>query len=125
MRVERRPYQFSYADGDQYHFLNQETWDDVVIEHNLITGVDYMKEGDIVDVVSDASSETILYAEMPVKTVLKITYTEPGLKGDTATNATKPATVETGATVRVPLFINEGETIEVDTRDGSYVNRVK
>ena len=108
VRVERRPYQFSYADGDQYHFLNQETWDDVVIEHNLITGVDYMKEGDIVDVVSDASSETILYAEMPVKTVLKITYTEPGLKGDTATNATKPATVETGATVRVPLFINEG-----------------
>ena len=125
VRVERRPYQFSYADGDQYHFLNQETWDDVVIEHNLITGVDYMKEGDIVDVVSDASSETILYAEMPVKTVLKITYTEPGLKGDTATNATKPATVETGATVRVHLFINEGETIEVDTRDGSYVNRVK
>lgn len=125
VRVERRPYQFSYADGDQYHFLNQETWDDVVIEHNLITGVDYMKEGDIVDVVSDASSDTILYAEMPVKTVLKITYTEPGLKGDTATNATKPATVETGATVRVPLFINEGETIEVDTRDGSYVNRVK
>ena len=125
VRVERRPYQFSYADGAQYHFLNQETWDDVVIEHNLITGVDYMKEGNIVDVVSDASSETILYAEMPVKTVLKITYTEPGLKGDTATNATKPATVETGATVRVPLFINEGETIEVDTRDGSYVNRVK
>ena len=125
VRVERRPYQFSYADGDQYHFLNQETWDDVVIEHNLITGVDYMKEGDIVDVVSDASSETILYAEMPVKTVLKITYTEPGLKGATATTATKPATVETGATVRVPLFINEGETIEVDTRDGSYVNRVK
>lgn len=125
VRVERRPYQFSYADGDQYHFLNQETWDDVVIEHNLITGVDYMKEGDIVDVVSDASSDTILYAEMPVKTVLKITYTEPGLKGDTATNATKPATVETGATVHIPLFINEGETIEVDTRDGSYVNRVK
>ena len=125
VRVERRPYQFSYADGDQYHFLNQETWDDVVIEHNLITGVDYMKEGDIVDVVSDASSETILYAEMPVKTVLKITYTEPSLKGDTDTHATKPPTVETGATVRVPLFINEGETIEVDTRDGSYVNRVK
>ena len=62
---------------------------------------------------------------MPVKTVLKITYTEPGEKGNTATNATKPATVETGATVRVPLFINEGELIEVDTRDGSYVNRAK
>ena len=84
-----------------------------------------MKEGDTVEVVSDASTETVLFAEMPVKTVLKITYTEPGLKGDTATNTLKPATVETGATVRVPLFINEGELIEVDTRDGSYVGRVK
>ena len=84
-----------------------------------------MKEGDTVDVVSDADTETILYAEMPVKTVLRITYTEPGLKGDTATNTLKPATVETGAEVRVPLFIEEGELIEVDTRDGSYQNRVK
>ena len=125
VRVERRPFQYSYADGDQYHFLNQETWDDVVIEKDLITGVNFMKEGDVVEVVSDASTETILYAEMPVKTKLKIVYTEPGLKGDTATNTLKPAKVETGAEVRVPLFINEGEMIEVDTRDGSYVNRVK
>lgn len=125
VRVERRPFQYSYADGDQYHFLNQETWDDVVIEKDLITGVNFMKEGDIVEVVSDASTETILYAEMPVKTKLKIVYTEPGLKGDTATNTLKPAKLETGAEVRVPLFINEGEMIEVDTRDGSYVNRVK
>ena len=125
VRVERRPFQYSYADGDQYHFLNQETWDDVVIEKDLITGVDFMKEGDVVEVVSDASTETILYAEMPVKTKLKIVYTEPGLKGDTATNTLKPAKLETGAEVRVPLFINEGEMIEVDTRDGSYVNRVK
>lgn len=84
-----------------------------------------MKEGDTVEVVSDASTDTVLYAEMPIKTVLKITYTEPGVKGDTATNTLKPATVETGAEVRVPLFINEGELIEVDTRDGSYVGRVK
>ena len=125
VRVERRPFQFSYAEGDELHFLNQETWDDVVIARDMITGVDYMKESDIVDVVSDADTETILYAEMPVKTVLKITYTEPGEKGNTATNALKEATVETGATVRVPLFINEGELIEVDTRDGSYVNRAK
>ncbi len=125
VRVERRPFQYSYAEGNDYHFLNQETWDDVTIAKDLITGVDFMKEGDVVDVVIDASTDTILYAEMPVKTRLKITYTEPGLKGDTATNTTKPATVETGATVRVPLFINEGETIEIDTRDGSYVNRVK
>ena len=78
-----------------------------------------------VEVVSDASTDTVLYAELPVKVVLQVTYTEPGLKGDTATNATKPATVETGAEVRVPLFINEGEFIEIDTRDGSYLNRKK
>ena len=84
-----------------------------------------MLEGMVVDVVSDASTETVLYADVPVKVQMKITYTEPGLKGDTATNTLKPATVESGATVRVPLFINEGETIEIDTRDGSYVSRVK
>ena len=84
-----------------------------------------MKEGDTVEVVSDASTETVLYAEMPIKTILKITYTEPGLKGDTATNTLKPATVETGAEVRVPLFVNEGDSIEIDTRDGSYISRVK
>lgn len=125
VRVERRPFQFLYLEGEDYIFMNQETFDQIPIAKDLVTGVEFMKEGDIVEVVSDASTETVLYAEMPVKTQLKITYTEPGLKGDTATNATKPATLETGAEVRVPLFINEGETIEVDTRDGSYLNRVK
>ena len=125
VRVERRPYQFLYKEGEEYIFMNQETYEQIPIAHDLVSGVDFMKEGDVVDVVSDASTETVLYAEMPVKTVLKIVYTEPGLKGDTATNATKPAKLETGAEVRVPLFINEGETVEIDTRDGSYVNRVK
>ena len=125
VRVERRPYQFLYKEGEEYIFMNQETYEQIPIAHDLVTGVDFMKEGDVVDVVSDASTETVLYAEMPVKTVLKIVYTEPGLKGDTATNSTKPAKLETGAEVRVPLFINEGETVEIDTRDGSYVNRVK
>lgn len=125
VRVERRPYQFSYSEGDIAHLLNQETWDDLSVERNLITGVDYMKEGDILEVVSDASTNTVLFAEMPVKTTVKIVYTEPGLKGDTATNTLKPAKIETGCEVRVPLFINEGETIEIDTRDGSYVSRVK
>lgn len=125
VRVEHRPYQFLYAEGEDNIFMNQETYEQIPIAKDLVTGVQFMKEGDVVDVVSDASTETVLYAEMPIKTVLKITYTEPGLKGDTATNTLKPATVETGATVRVPLFINEGELIEVDTRDGSYVGRVK
>ena len=78
----------------------------------------------MVEVVTDTSDGTILLAEMPVKTTLKVTHSEPGIKGNTATNATKPATVESGATIRVPLFINEGETIQVDTRDGSYLGRV-
>ena len=125
VRVERRPYQFLYKEGDDYIFMNQETFEQVPISHNLINGVDFMKEEMVLDVVSDASTETILYADMPIKVQLKVTYTEPGLKGDTATNTLKPATVETGAEVRVPLFINEGETIEIDTRDGSYVGRVK
>lgn len=125
VRVERRPYQFSYNEGDHYHFLNQETWDDLIIGKDLITGVDFLKEGMVVEVVSDASTETVLFAELPVKVQLEVTYTEPGLKGDTATNTTKPATVETGAMVRVPLFIETGEMIVVDTRDGSYIERAK
>ena len=125
VRVERRPYQFSYCEGDQYHFLDQETWDDVIIDKNLITGVDFLTEGLVVEVVSDASTDTVLFAELPVKVTMKVTYTEPGIKGDTATNTLKPATVESGAEVRVPLFIGEGETIEIDTRDGSYVGRVR
>ena len=125
VRVERRPYQYLYADGDDDIFMNNETFEQIPINKELVTGADFMKEGDTVEVVSDASTDTVLYAEMPIKTVLKITYTEPGIKGDTATNTLKPATVETGAEVRVPLFVNEGDSIEIDTRDGSYISRVK
>ncbi len=123
VRVERRPYQYLYK-GEDYIFMNQETYDQLPIGKEIINGVDFLLEGMVVDVVSDASTETILYADVPVKVQMKITYTEPGLKGDTATNTLKPATVESGAEVRVPLFINEGDTIEIDTRDGSYVSRV-
>ena len=125
VRVERRPYQYLYQEGEDLIFMNQETFEQIPIERNKITGVEYMKEGDVVDVLSDTSTETVLSAEIPTKVVLQVTYTEPGLKGDTATNTLKPATLETGAEVRVPLFINEGELIEIDTRDGSYVGRVK
>lgn len=125
VRVERRPYQFSYSEGDHYHFLNQETWEDVIVDKELINGVQFLKEGEIVDVVFDASTETVLFADLPIKVQLKVTYTEPGVKGDTATNTLKPATVETGAEVRVPLFINEGELIEVNTQDGSYTGRIR
>ena len=125
VRVERRPYQFLYKEGDDFIFMNNETFEQVPIAHDLITGVDFLKDGMTVEVVSDASSYTVLFAELPTKVELQVTYTEPGLKGDTATNTLKPATVETGAEVRVPLFINEGEIIRIDTRDGSYCERVR
>ncbi len=125
VRVERRNYQYLYQEGEDFIFMNQETYEQIPIAKDLITGVDYMKESDIVEVVSDADTETILYAEMPVKTTLRVTHSEPGVKGDTATNATKPATVETGVEIRVPLFINEGDLVQVDTRDGSYLQRMK
>jgi len=125
VRIERRPYQYLYQDDMGYNFMNNETYEQVSISKDLITGVDFLKEGDIAEVVVHAESETILFAELPAHVVLQVTYTEPGLKGDTATNATKPATLETGATIRVPLFIEEGEKIRVDTRDGSYVERAK
>ena len=125
VRIERRPYQYLYKDGEEYIFMNQETFEQAPIAKEAITGVEFMKENDVVEVVTDTTDGTVLFAEMPVKTVLRITHSEPGIKGDTATNATKPATLETGVVVRVPLFINEGELIQVDTRDGSYLQRVK
>lgn len=125
VRIERRPYQYLYQDDMGYNFMNNETFEQVSIPKDNITGVDFLKEGDVAEVVVHAESETILFAELPTHVILEVTYTEPGIKGDTATNTLKPATVETGATVRVPLFIEEGEKIKVDTRDGSYVERAK
>ena len=124
VRVEHRPYQYLYEDPTGYIFMNQETFEQIPINKEQITGVEFMKEGDIVDVVTDTTDGTILSAEMPVKTILKVVHSEPGIKGNTATNATKPATLESGVEIRVPLFINEGETIQVDTRDGSYLGRI-
>ncbi len=125
VRVERRPYQYLYTDGDDDIFMNNETFEQIPIKKELVSGAAFMKEGDTVEVVSDASTETVLFAEMPIKTILKITYSEPGIKGDTATNTLKPATLETGAEIRVPIFVNEGDYVEVDTRDGSYIARAK
>ena len=124
--LERRyPYQYLYEDQSGRIFMNQETFEQIPIDNDLVIGHEFMKESDIVEVVSDTTDGTILYAEMPVKTILRVTHSEPGVKGDTATNTLKPATLETGVEVRVPLFINEGDLIQVDTRDGSYLARAK
>ncbi len=125
VRIERRPYQYLYKDEMGYNFMHQETFEQISIPGESIEGVQFLKEGDTVEAMVHAETDTVLTCEMPPHVVLRVTYTEPGIKGDTATNALKPATVETGAEVRVPLFISEGELIEIDTRDGSYVGRVK
>jgi elongation factor P len=125
VRVEHRPYQYLYKEGEDYIFMHTETYEQIPIMGDSITGLRFMKENDVVDVIVDASTETILYAEMPVKTVLKVEYTEPGEKGNTATNAMKEAKVETGATIKVPLFINNDDLVRVDTRTGEYCERVK
>ena len=125
VRVERRPYQYLYQDDMGYVFMNQEDFEQVTLNGDVITGVEYLKEGMEIEVVTNATTGEILFGELPIKVVLEVVYTEPGLKGDTATNTLKPAKLETGAEVRVPLFINTGELVEIDTRDGSYVGRAK
>jgi elongation factor P len=125
VRIERRPYQYLYKDDMGYNFMNNETYEQITIEENIINGVKFLKEGETVEVVVHAENETVLYADVALQVVLEVTYTEPGLKGDTATNTLKPATVETGATVRVPLFIETGEKIKIDSREGSYIERSK
>lgn len=125
VRIERRTYQYLYQDDMGYHFMNTETFEQLPIPAEQIEGVQFLKEGDIVEVQVHAESGAVLTAELPVHVVLEVTYTEPGVRGDTATNALKPATLETGAEVRVPLFVDTGEKIKVDTRTGNYVERVR
>jgi len=125
-RIERRPYQFLYKDGLGYHFMHRETFEQVSLEEKLIPNSDLLKEGQEVDIVFHAETETALSVEEPPFVVLEVTYTEPGIKGDTSsTTAMKPAELETGATISVPLFINRGDKIRVDTRTHVYSERVK
>jgi len=124
-RVERRPHQFLYKDDLGFHFMDSNTFEQVLLQENLIANADLLKDGQEVEVLYHAETETPLSCDMPPFVELTITYTEPGIKGDTATNASKPATLETGAVIQVPLFINENETIKVDTRTRSYSERVK
>lgn len=124
-RVERRQYQYSYKDDFGYHFLNTENWEESTIQEDIISASQFLKEGQEVEILFHADTETPLTCDMPAYVALRITYTEPGEKGNTATNAFKEAKLETGAIVKVPLFVNEGEKIKVDTRSGEYSERVK
>ncbi|HRN42036.1 MAG: elongation factor P [Flavobacteriales bacterium] len=125
VRVERRKYQFLYSDENGYHFMNQDDYEQVYIAESLIDAPKFLKEGEVVEIVFDAEEEVPLVCELPTYVEMEITYTEPGIKGDTATNAMKPAKIETGADVRVPLFIEVGDKIKLDPRTGAYSERVK
>ena len=125
VRIERRPYQYLYKDDMGYNFMHMETFEQVSLPGESIEGVEFLKEGDTVEAMVHAESDTILTCEMPTSVTLEVTYTEPGIKGDTATNTLKPAIVETGAEVRVPLFVNVGDKIVIDPRTGAYKERIK
>lgn len=126
VRVERRPYQYLYEDDMGCNFMHTETFEQIVINKDLIDNVDLMKEGAIVEAMFHTEKDIVLTAELPQLIELEVTYTEPGIKGDTASsNALKPATVETGAIVKVPLFITAGEKIRVDSRTREYYDRIR
>ena len=125
IRVETNKYQFLYNDGDTYNFMNSDDYNQIAIEKNILDSPELMKEGEIVSISINTEDDMPLSVDMPVSVILEVTHTEPGVKGNTATNATKPATVETGARINVPLFINEGDKIKVETDKGTYQERVK
>ncbi len=125
VRVERKADQYLYKDDTGFNFMDNETFEQVAVQDALVDAPQFLKEGQEVSVLFNTETEAPMSVELPDKIVLLVTYTEPGLKGDTATRTLKPATVETGAKVNVPLFVNEGELIRVNTKTGDYVERVK
>lgn len=125
IRVERLQFQFLYAEGDSLVFMNTETYEQVYIGKVMIGNLDLLKEGEMCEVLFNASDDTPLTVELAPNVIREVTYTEPGLKGDTATNTLKPATVEGGAEIRVPLFINIGDKVKIDTATKAYLERVK
>ena len=125
VRVERKEYQFLYKDDTGYNFMDNETFEQVAVAENAIDAPQFLKDGQIVSVLFNTETELPMSVELPDKIVVAVTYSEPGVKGDTATRTLKQATVETGAIVMVPLFVNEGELIRINTKSGEYVERVK
>lgn len=125
VRVERRIFQFLYKDDMGYNFMNMETFDQISLEEKLLDAPQFLKEGMTIDILYHAAKDIPLTTAMPQHVVLEVTYTEPGQRGNTANNVTKPATVESGAEIKVPIFINEGDKIKIDTRTGDYLERVK
>ena len=125
VRVETRKFQFLYSDGETFHFMNIEDYNQIELNKKILEYDSLLKEGEIVTEMTNMEDNNPLSVEMPSSVILKIIHTEPGVKGNTATNATKPAKTETGALINVPLFINEGDHIKIETSTGKYIERVK
>src|SRR5579871_4864924 len=125
VRVEKKPFQFLYKDESGYNFMDTETFEQIALAETMIDAPQFLKDGQEVSVLINTETEQPMSVELPDKIIVQVTYSEPGVKGDTATRTLKPATVETGATVNVPLFVNEGELIRINTKTGEYVERVK
>ena len=125
VRVETHKFQYLYPEGDVFHFMNVEDYNQITLNKTAIDNPGLLKEGEVVTVIINSEDDMPLSVEMPASVILEVTSTEPGVKGNTATNATKTATVETGAAINVPLFINEGDKIKVETAKGTYKERVK
>ncbi len=124
-RVERRPHQFLYQDTVGYHFMDKVSFEQLALEVSLINAPQLLKEGQVVDILFHQETAKALNCELPPFVALEVTYTEPGFKGDTATRTLKPATLETGAQIQVPLFINNGDILKIDTRTNTYTERIK
>ena len=124
IRVERKPYQYLYRDGNSLFFMDVENYEQIPVDSQLLgESINFMKENQ--DVQLAFVGADVIAIDLPPHVQLRVTFTEPGVKGDTATNVLKPATVETGATIQVPIFVNEGDLLRVDTRTGDYIERVK
>jgi len=124
-RVERRPYQYLYKDDIGYYFMHRDTYEQIHVEEHVIDYPEFLMENHNVEVVVHADTENVLSVELPQFVVMEIVYSEPGLRGDTATNTLKQAKLENGSTIMVPLFVNTGDRIKIDIREGTYVERAK
>jgi len=125
VRVETHRFQYLYPEGDKFHFMNVEDYTQIILNKTAIDSPDLLKEGEVVTVLINSEDNMPLSVDMPASVILEVISTEPGVKGNTATNALKPATVATGAIVMVPLFVNEGDKIKIETEKGTYKERVK
>lgn len=125
VRIERHEFQYLYRDGNMFYFMDQETYEQFPVESNKVRNQEFLVEGEIANVVKNGDDESILFVAPQDHINVEITYTEPGVKGDTAQGGSKPASIAAGATIQVPLFINIGDKVRIDTRTGTYIERAK